>query len=84
MNAPAQQPQNIADVLHSDANDQVGALHRKWVSPVELVDAAIARAEAVNPQLNAIIHERYERARSEAAPLLRGLLPLHYTECPWS
>jgi hypothetical protein len=45
MNAPAQPPQNIADVLNSDANDQVGALHRKWVSPVELVDAAIARAQ---------------------------------------
>ena len=79
MNAPAQQPQNIADVLNSDANDQVGALHRKWVSPVELVDAAIARAEAVNPQLNAIIHERFERARSEAAAISAGPIttPLH-------
>ena len=79
MNAPAQPPQNIADVLNSDANDQVGALHRKWLSPVELVDAAIARAEAVNPQLNAIIHERYERARSEAAAISAGPIttPLH-------
>ena len=72
MNAPAQPPQNIADVLNFDANDQVGALHRKWVSPVELVDAAIARAQAVNPQLNAIIHERFERARSEAAAIAAG------------
>ncbi|MEZ5142423.1 MAG: amidase [Acidimicrobiales bacterium] len=36
------------------------------VSPIELVDAAIARIEKVNPELNAVIHERFERARAEA------------------
>ena len=30
-----------------------------------LVDTAIARIEAVNPTLNAVIHERFERARAE-------------------
>ena len=37
------------------------------MSPLELVDAAIARVEAVNPQLNAVIHERFDKARAEAA-----------------
>ncbi len=35
-------------------------------SPRELVDAALARIDAVNPTLNAVIHRRDERARAEA------------------
>ena len=34
--------------------------------PRELVDAAIERAEARNPALNAIIHRQFERARADA------------------
>ena len=33
----------------------------------EVVEAAIARAERVNGDLNAIVHEAFERARAEAA-----------------
>jgi amidase len=42
------------------------------VKPLELVDAAIARIETVDPQLNAVIHRRFERARAEAAALATG------------
>ncbi len=35
-------------------------------TPLELVDEAIARIEAVNPGLNAVIRDRFELARSEA------------------
>jgi amidase len=35
-------------------------------SALELVDAAIARIEALNPVLNAVIHRQFERARAEA------------------
>lgn len=38
-----------------------GAAH-----PAELVDAAIERAEARNPRLNAIIHTQFDRARRDA------------------
>ena len=38
-------------------------------SPLELVDEAIARIEALNPAINAVIHERFERARQEARHL---------------
>src|SRR5262245_2049348 len=61
----------MTDVLDLDAVAQADLVRRGEVSPAELVEAAIARAEAVNPSLNAIIHERYDRARDEAA----GSLP---------
>jgi amidase len=36
------------------------------VEPAELVDAAIARIERLNPQLNAVIHPLFEKAREAA------------------
>ncbi|MCE7006231.1 amidase [Kibdelosporangium philippinense] len=40
---------------------------RGEVSPVELLDVAIERAEQVNPKLNAIVYPMYEIARKRAA-----------------
>jgi amidase len=51
----------------ADATAQADAVRTGEVSPLELVDAAIARIESTNPQLNAVIHERFERARAEAS-----------------
>ncbi|HZT47476.1 MAG TPA: amidase, partial [Hyphomicrobiaceae bacterium] len=39
---------------------------RKEISPVELVEAAIARIEALNPSVNAVCDTVYARARAEA------------------
>jgi amidase len=50
-----------------DATAQATLVRRREVSPRELVDAAIARIENVNPQLNAVITTRFEKARAEAA-----------------
>jgi amidase len=36
------------------------------VHPRELVEAAIERTESRNPQLNAIVHDRFDRARRDA------------------
>lgn len=56
-----------------DATGQADAVRRKDVSPRELVDEAIRRIERVNPRLNAVIHEHFERARAEAdGPLPDG------------
>jgi len=45
----------------------------KDVTAAELLEEAIARAEAANPALNAIVYKDYERARSAAAaPLPKG------------
>lgn len=55
----------------------------KEISPVELLDAAIARIEAINPAVNAIAGTAFARARTEAKTAekaaLRGerLGPLH-------
>ena len=42
------------------------------VSPAELLETAIARIEAHNPALNAVIRTRYDAARAEAAQVDRA------------
>jgi amidase len=49
-----------------DATAQAELVQRRQASPLELVDAAIQRIEKVNPQLNAVVWERFEKAREEA------------------
>jgi amidase len=49
-----------------DAVGLVDALRDGRVSPAELVEAAIARTEAVNPTLNGLAHEAFDRARAQA------------------
>jgi len=55
-------------------------LRRGKVSPVELIDAALARIAAVNPKVNALVTLAEERARAQAKRLMdlpieaRGLL----------
>ena len=55
------------ELLDLDATAQAEAVRAKQVSPLELVDASIARAQHSNPTINAIIHERFDRARQEAS-----------------
>jgi len=50
-----------------DAVAMVDALRTGKVSRAALVDAAIARTEVVNPALNGLAHETYDRARAQAA-----------------
>ncbi|MGC9962458.1 MAG: amidase [Acidimicrobiales bacterium] len=50
-----------------DATAQAELVSSGKASPAELVDAAIERIERLNPELNAVIHERFDAARSEAA-----------------
>jgi len=64
---------NSEDFAQLDATAQAELVRSGAASPLELVDAAIARIESVNPVLNAVIHERFEKARAEAsAPLSEG------------
>ena len=44
-------------------------VQRGEASPTELLEDAIARANALNPQLNAIVHWLEESARSAAADM---------------
>ncbi|MGZ4676935.1 MAG: amidase family protein, partial [Acidimicrobiia bacterium] len=57
----------MTDLGTLDAVGQAELVRTGQATPTELVDAAIARIEAVNPALNAVIRERFDRARAEAA-----------------
>ena len=61
--------------LELDATGQAAAISRGELSPAELIEASIARAEAVNPALNAIIHEFYDEARGEAGETTKAAAP---------
>jgi isopentenyl diphosphate isomerase/L-lactate dehydrogenase-like FMN-dependent dehydrogenase len=49
-----------------DATGLAELVHKGEIEPRELVDAAIARAERVNPEINAIAEPLFERARELA------------------
>ena len=49
-----------------DATAQAELVRRGEVSPRELAEAAIARIEAVNPKLDAVIRTRFDAAHAEA------------------
>lgn len=49
-----------------DATAQADLVRRGEVSPLELVDAAIARIEALDPVLNAVVTSTFDRARDAA------------------
>src|SRR5262249_53807783 len=55
------------DLAVLDATAQAELVRGGQPSPVELVDAAINPIEKRNPALNAVIHQRFDRARDEAA-----------------
>lgn len=55
-----------------DATAQAELVRKREVKPLELVDAAIARVEKLNPQINAVVTPMYEEARE----LAQSPLPL--------
>lgn len=71
------------DLVGLSAVEQRRLIGQRKLSPVELMDACIARIEALNPAVNAIAATDFERARETArsaeADVMRGaaLGPLH-------
>jgi amidase len=63
--APPRDPR-VNDLAKLDATGQADLVRRGEVTPLECVDAAIARIETLNPTLNAVITERFDAARAEA------------------
>ncbi len=49
-----------------DATAQAELVRTGEASPAELVEEAIARVEAINPEINAVIHELFDEGRAEA------------------
>jgi Asp-tRNA(Asn)/Glu-tRNA(Gln) amidotransferase A subunit family amidase len=50
-----------------DAISLAGLIAKRQVSAEEVLETAIARAEQVNPAINAIVHKQYEQARKTVA-----------------
>ena len=71
------------EIAYLSATELAGRIGRRELSPVEVVDAAIARIEARNPSLNAFVIDGYEDARARAREDERALMsgqelgPLH-------
>lgn len=66
-----------------DTQDALGLadlVRRRKVSATELLDAAIARADALDPKLHFMAQRHYERAR---AAIARGLPQGPFTGVPW-
>ena len=61
-----------ADYLAHDAVALADLVRTKQVSSSELLEAALLRAEAVNPKLNAIVTPMYEQARRRTRGSLDG------------
>jgi amidase len=63
----------VTETTWLDATAQADLVRTGQASPRELVEAAIARIEAVNPQLDAVIRTRFAQALAEAdGPLPDG------------
>jgi amidase len=61
----------VTDLARMDATAHADLVRSGEASPVELVEAAIARIEASNPELNAVIHPLFEKGLESA----KGELP---------
>ena len=61
----------MEEYLRYDATGLAELVARRTVSPLELVETALARIERLNPRINAVIHRMDDSARRAAA----GTLP---------
>jgi amidase len=57
----------MTDTTWLDATASAELVRSGQASPAELAEDAIARIERVNPQLNAVVRDRFEQARADAA-----------------
>ena len=65
----------LTELASLDATAQAELVRRREVTPLELLEAAIARVEKVNPAINAVVFKMYDQARAAArAPLPAGPL----------
>jgi amidase len=74
---------NIDELSTMDGTAQAELVRRGELTPLELVDAAIARIERINPIINTVITPFFEEARKAAVSpdsstvkdLVAGALP---------
>ncbi|MBQ1499318.1 MAG: hypothetical protein IIZ38_13475 [Sphingomonas sp.] len=68
-------PATASDFAEMDATALAEAIRARRVHPVEALDAAIARAEAVLPDINCFSEKLYDRARKQALATKRFVEP---------
>jgi amidase len=56
----------MTDLASLDATAQAELVRAGEATPLELAEAAVARIEALNPRLNAVIHELFDDGREQA------------------
>src|SRR6185437_2943753 len=75
--------QSSAKSAAMSAAETASLIRRRAVSPVEVMDEAIARIEARNPSLNALVHTAFDEARTQARAAEKAVMagealgPLH-------
>ena len=69
------------DYVQRDAVGLAGLIRRGEVSALAVTEAAIARAEAVNPKINAIVEQLYDQGRKAAS---NGALAGPLAGVPWA
>lgn len=78
--APARAAGRDDPLGDQDAMGLAALVRERKVSPTELLDAAIGRAEALNPRFNFMAQKHYDFARTAIA---RGLPSGPFTGVPW-
>ncbi len=77
----------MADITRYSATRLARMIRRKDLSPVEVVDAYLARIDQVNPKINAIVTPLAESARQQAKDAEQAVMtgealpPLHGVPC---
>jgi Asp-tRNA(Asn)/Glu-tRNA(Gln) amidotransferase A subunit family amidase len=69
----------LDEITRLDATAQAELIRRGECTPGELVEAAIARIERLNPSINAAITPLHEQARARAAathPTMKSVRPI--------
>ncbi|MFP3324843.1 amidase, partial [Planococcus sp. SIMBA_160] len=62
-------PMNVKEYMTYDATGLAALVRKKQVTPEELVHAAFARLEEVNPELNAVIQTRHDQVLKDMKQL---------------
>ena len=71
---------SFEDYAAFDATGLAAAIRKGSISASDVLEAAIARAEAANPSLNAVAHRLYDAARAGAATPASG----PFAGVPWA
>jgi amidase len=67
---------DVDDLLDADATAVATAVAGRQVKATEVIEAALARVDARNPQINALVSQRVDAALAEAAAVVPGSAPL--------